>query len=65
MATHANEPARRFKLRVNFVGIDAYENEGDVLPFRKLIYIASANDKVGDVRKGVRALFSRLYPEDG
>ncbi|KAJ2260743.1 hypothetical protein GGI01_002790 [Coemansia sp. RSA 376] len=65
MSTHTGESARRYKLRVNFVGIDAYESDGDALPFRKLIYLASATDRVGDVRQGIKALFTKLYPEDG
>ncbi|KAJ2889023.1 hypothetical protein IWW38_004845, partial [Coemansia aciculifera] len=65
MSTQTGKPARRYKLRVNFVGVDAYDNDGGVLPFRKLIYFANANDRVGDVRLGITALFSKLYPEDG
>lgn len=65
MSTHTGESARRYKLRVNFVGTDAYENDGDALPFRKLIYLANSNERVGDVRQGIKALFTKLYPEDG
>ncbi|KAJ2703238.1 hypothetical protein H4218_000319 [Coemansia sp. IMI 209128] len=54
----------RYKLRVNFVGVDTYEDNGSIVPFRKLIYLASADELVGHVREGIKALFHRMYPAE-
>ncbi|PIA18580.1 hypothetical protein COEREDRAFT_85059 [Coemansia reversa NRRL 1564] len=56
---------RRYKLRVNFVGTDAYDTNDNFLPYRKLIYLANGTEKVGNVRSGIEAMFRELYPEEG
>ncbi|KAJ2157089.1 hypothetical protein GGF46_004741, partial [Coemansia sp. RSA 552] len=56
---------QRYKLRVNFVGVDAYDTRENVLPYRKLIYLAYATQHIGEVRRGIEAMFTRLYPDDG
>ncbi|KAJ2303038.1 hypothetical protein IWW55_003128, partial [Coemansia sp. RSA 2706] len=65
MAQLTGETLRRYKLRVNFVGVDAYDAEENVTPYRKLIYLAYATQHVGDVRRGIETMFEKLYPEDG
>ncbi|KAJ2896747.1 hypothetical protein IWW38_001935, partial [Coemansia aciculifera] len=57
--------ARSFTLRVKIVGADANGRDGYVLPFPTFLYLVGAYDQVGEVRKGINALISCLYPEDG
>ncbi|KAJ2129442.1 hypothetical protein GGF48_002426, partial [Coemansia sp. RSA 921] len=64
MAQPNNEPRRRYKLRVNFVGADAYDADENVRPYRKLIYLAYATQRIGNVRQGIEEMFTKLYPED-
>ncbi|KAJ2344981.1 hypothetical protein GGF43_005327, partial [Coemansia sp. RSA 2618] len=59
-----SELRRRYKLRVNFVGADAYDADENVTPYRKLIYLAYATQRIGDVRRGIEAMFEQLYPMD-
>ncbi|KAJ2900702.1 hypothetical protein IWW38_000376 [Coemansia aciculifera] len=65
MSTQTGKPARRFNLRVYLVDAVAYANDSNVLPFRVLMYLARANDRVGDVRLGLNALFSKHHSKDG
>ncbi|KAJ2542661.1 hypothetical protein GGF49_002688 [Coemansia sp. RSA 1853] len=64
MAQPNSEPRRRYKLRVNFVGSDAYDADENVRPYRKLIYLAYATQRIGNVRQGIEEMFTKLYPED-
>ncbi|KAJ2552556.1 hypothetical protein EV175_003265 [Coemansia sp. RSA 1933] len=65
MSQRIEEPRRRYKLRVNFVGIDAYDKDEDILPYRKLIYLAHSNERVGDMRRKIESMFASMNPEDG
>ncbi|KAJ2859416.1 hypothetical protein GGI22_002993, partial [Coemansia erecta] len=65
MAQHVEEPRRRYKLRVNFVGTNAYDKDENVLPYRKLIYLAYSDERVGDVRRKIESMFASMNPEDG
>ncbi|KAJ2767293.1 hypothetical protein IWQ56_003390, partial [Coemansia nantahalensis] len=56
---------QRFKLRVSLVGVDAYDSADATMAYRKMIYLAYSGQRVGEVRKGIEAMFARLYPEDG
>ncbi|KAJ2909658.1 hypothetical protein GGI21_001660, partial [Coemansia aciculifera] len=47
------------------LGADANGRDGYVLPFPTFLYLVGAYDQVGEVRKGINALISCLYPEDG
>ncbi|KAJ1946624.1 hypothetical protein GGF37_001060 [Kickxella alabastrina] len=65
MSPRTTSGPRRYKLRVNFVGLDAYDRDENVLPYRKLIYIAYENESIRNVCEGINTLFAKLYPEDG
>ncbi|KAJ1788196.1 hypothetical protein LPJ59_005578, partial [Coemansia sp. RSA 2399] len=65
MAQRVEEPRRRYKLRVNFVGANAYDKDENILPYRKLIYLAYSDERVGDVRRKIESMFASMNPEDG
>ncbi|KAJ2507482.1 hypothetical protein H4217_008786 [Coemansia sp. RSA 1939] len=65
MAQHTEVPRRRYKLRVNFVGEDAYDKDENAVPFRRLVYLAQPDERVGDVRGNIESMFARMNPEDG
>ncbi|KAJ1664730.1 hypothetical protein EV178_003801 [Coemansia sp. RSA 1646] len=65
MTQRSEEPRKRFKLRVSFVGTDIYDNDDSVLPYRKLIYLAYSDERVGEVRRKIESMFASMNPEDG
>ncbi|KAJ2869839.1 hypothetical protein FB639_004728, partial [Coemansia asiatica] len=65
MTVTTDNASRRCKLRVFFVGIDSYDKDENVLPYRSFIYFANSNDTIGVLRKGVERQFASMYPEDG
>lgn len=54
----------RYKLRVSFVSTDAYGQDSDIFPYRKLLYLAHSDQQVGQVRQDISRLYHKMHPSD-